>query len=139
MTTDERTVRIGHGIVVGGLTILGVWSFVSFVLDIPAIVHGFQQLSPPLKGTGVAVSIDLRSLRLTWVPVLVCAWGIWKWQRWAQVLTIALCGLILVSLLVAMLLFGTAHFSAYWIARSIGAAAIIVWLILPPVRARFRI
>lgn len=133
----ERTITVGHALVVAGLIVLAVWSLTRFVLGLRTMAGSFVSL-PPIKG-GEALGFSISISALAWIPAFICAWGIWKWRRWGQILVIALCGLLIVLELQGLIFFGRAYLAPSWIATMVVSLVLIVWLSLPPLRTRFRI
>jgi len=76
---------------------------------------------------------------IVWVWILLCAWGILKWQRWAQKLGVALS--VLMLLFIALAAWTAPQFGVVLILEfglvTIIAASVLAWLLLPAVRAEY--
>lgn len=76
---------------------------------------------------------------VAWIPALICAWGILKWRRWAQFLTVVLLALgILLQAAEFATLGAQHHRGTSKLLAIMGALLMIIWLLLPRVRLQFK-
>lgn len=131
----ERVISVGHAIVVTGLLILAIWSLARCVLGLMGVVTALPPVPPanPEEATTFATCTSL----FAWMPLFMCAWGIWKWRRWGRILAIALCGLVIALELEGLILFGETYLASSWIAQMAVSLVLIVWLSSHPVRVKF--
>jgi hypothetical protein len=74
-----------------------------------------------------------------WIPTLMCAWGIFKWRRWARSLGVALSAvdLLLLSFICLSIYRSGAGLYAGWPLMTLIACFILIWLLLPAVRTEY--
>jgi hypothetical protein len=133
-------VRAGHWLIVAFLAVLAAFSFwmlIKSARELPEFVNAVR--TAPATGPGESVGFYIKLRLLLWIPALICAWGVLKWRRWGQALTITLCGLALCLWFMELVLFGRPYLAFHWFATALAATSIILWLSLPQVRSQFRV
>jgi hypothetical protein len=129
-------VRATHFLVVGLLTLFALWMLIKASREVPALVTALRQAAPDLhQGEAQAFFIEISFL--AWIPALLCAWGIWMWRRWAQVLTIVLCGFAILPEIEGLVFFGRPYLARQNLIVACLGMVLAIWLLLPPVRSRF--
>lgn len=130
-------VRVGHWLVLAVLGVFAVWMLVISVPSFPNLFRSLHQVRVPLiEGRG-EVGFDIPAKFIAWIPALLCAWGIWTWRRWGQILTIVFCVLGLLLELAGIISFGHIYLGIVPVSLSAAAVATVVWLLLPSVRVQF--
>ncbi|MGA7916716.1 MAG: hypothetical protein WCA00_15890 [Candidatus Acidiferrales bacterium] len=71
------------------------------------------------------------------VTTIACAWGILSWQLWARYLALFLSTLDLIAAVVGMFFIGTSGTSVALTLALVLVSAIMIWLLLPSVRAEY--
>jgi hypothetical protein len=133
----SKLVNWGHWLITLFLGVLGVWFLAESVRELPQFMKFLRQARS--AGGDFEFGWDLGIGFVAWAPTLLCAWGVHKWWRWGQVLTIVLCGLTLLFYAQGLAFFGRSFLSFQSVSTLLTAALIILWLLLPPVRQRFHV
>jgi hypothetical protein len=129
-------VRAVHFVIVGLLALFAIGMLIKASREAPALITALRQAPPDLhQGEAQAFLIDISFL--AWIPTLLCAWGIWKWRRWAQVLTIVVCGFAILLQIEGAVFWGRPFLAHRNFIIAIVEMALVVWLLLPSVRSRF--
>jgi hypothetical protein len=126
----SKLVTWGHWVVSGVFAALGGRYLVMAFLRIPELIRITR------AGT---FSYSLSGKVVLWVPLLVCAWGLWKWRWWGHVIAISLAGLIALASLLELVsvLVSAQYHTVYWIFVTLLAGGIFLWLLLPEVRTSY--
>ena len=123
----DRIVDWGHWVIA---TLFAVHAILNFNLSLLRVLHS-QHI---LEGLWPSLVKAPSYVPIAGILFLACAWGIFKWRTWAHTLAVVLCA---INLLV--FLFGSSSFHRPILMLSISMtfAAMLVWLLLPSVRAKF--
>lgn len=132
----SKVVDWGHWLITLFLGLLGIWFLLESIRQVPQVVQTVRQARP---AAGEQVGYLLNISFVAWAPALLCTWGLYTWRRWGQVLTIVFCGLAMLFYARGLAIFGTSILSVRWVGTLSGAALIVLWLVLPPVRQRFHV
>jgi hypothetical protein len=132
----SKVVDWGHWLITLFLGLLGVWFLLESIRQVPQVVQTLRQ-ARLAAGEQVGYLLDISFV--AWAPALLCAWGLYAWRRWGQVLTIVFCGLTMLLYAQGLAIFGRSFFSVRWVGTLLAAALIVTWLMLPPVRQRFHV
>lgn len=133
----SKVIEWGHWLITLFLAFLGIWFLLESIRQVPQVVQTLRQARPAGGDTQVGFLLDIRFV--AWAPALLCAWGLYRWRRWGQVLTIVFCGVTMLLYGQGLAFFGRSFFSVRWIGTLLAAALIVSWLMLPPVRQRFHV
>lgn len=131
----SKVVDWGHWLITLFLGFLGMWFLLESIRQVPQVVHTLRQARPTAGEVGYLLDIDF----VSWVPALLCAWGLYTWRRWGQVLTIVFCGLTMLFYARWLAIFGRSILSVRWVGTLSAAVLIVLWLVLPLVRQRFHV
>jgi putative Mn2+ efflux pump MntP len=133
----SKVVDWGHWLITLFLGFLGMWFLLESIRQVPHLAENLRQTRPASGDTQVGFVVDVSFV--AWIPALLCAWGLYTWRRWGQVLTIVFCGLTMLLYAQGLAIFGRSFFSVRWVGTLLAAALIVLWLVLPPVRQRFHV
>jgi hypothetical protein len=126
---ESRLINWGRWLAVAFFAIEGADLFWSTMTSLPRILRQHPQ----------EITYYFVWDTLFWIPTLMCAWGIFKWRRWARSLGIALSALDVLGLSIfCVTIFRSgAGLYAFWPLVTLIACFILVWLLLPVVRMEY--
>jgi hypothetical protein len=127
----SRLVNWGHWATAAFFAALGASLLWSAATGIPRLLRENPREIAYYFVTGAAI----------WVPTLFCAWGIFKWRRWARGLGIVLSALNLVLFGVVILvdppIVREVNYGWVEIVDAICSGLILAWLFVPAVRFEY--
>ena len=74
-----------------------------------------------------------------WMPMLLCAWGIFKWRLWSRKLgtVLSILSLAMLGILVSIEFQHAGPYRGGLLALALINCSVFVWLLLPVVRAEY--
>jgi hypothetical protein len=85
-----------------------------------------------------AYSFVLAHALLIWLPAFLCAWGVFRWRAWARKTGLALSAFFAVAGFGIWIYFRmSGRLDTPLLVGALLAAAVLVWLVSPPVRAEY--
>ncbi len=76
-------------------------------------------------------------LLVPWVAYPACAWGVLRWRRWGQIGAAVLSSLELAVIVAMVAMYGPLSLDRNIILWSALNAGVVIWFVLPPVRAGY--
>ena len=123
----NKLVDWGH---FGVASLFAIGAVLDLNLRLIRVLHGRHILTGLYRGAGASAYF----LPIGTILLFLCAWGIMNWRTWAHTLAIVVCTLnLLLLFLVPRTVTGWISLLAYFFPF----ASILVWLLLPSVRAKF--
>jgi len=130
----SKLVNWGHWLVGGAFAALGLSYFYHASQFVPLLIRILR---------GENLSYYLPASLVLWIPLLLCAWGIWNWKGWGHVLALFLAALALCWCVRWLFYIGLHDFGGRGYIRAeflriiLILVCILAWLLLPAVRHRY--
>jgi len=123
----SRLVNWGHWIVGAVFATWGALDFASIIF----------RLAGRLAPHGDTLAVDTFVQAFAVMIAFICAWGIWTWRRWGQLVALFLCSIGVLAYAIGVYVTWGTEFGRLLIVAEIASLAISIWLLLPPVRAAY--
>jgi hypothetical protein len=88
-------------------------------------------------GSHIRLSYQDYLLVVPWVLYPACAWGVLRWRRWGQMGAVALSSLELAAVIGMVAMYGPLSLDRNIILWSVLNAGVVIWFVLPGVRAGY--
>jgi hypothetical protein len=72
-----------------------------------------------------------------WALYLACAWGVWRWRQWGQIVAIALSAMEIAVVAGITAIYGPLALDRNLMLMAALNCGIVVWLVLPQVRSGY--
>lgn len=122
----SRVANWGHWLVAAFFAFKG---FLFIYENVPHFTHALRNHLP--------LSYQDYLLLVPWVAYPACAWGVLRWRAWGQIGAVTL-SLLEIAVIVGMVsIFGAASLDLNIILWSAANAGVVIWFVLPTVRAGY--
>lgn len=125
----SKVVNWGHWVVAALFAALGLDFVWNGILGVPRL----------LREHPTDITYRFVSDALIWITILICAWGVFKWRRWARPLGIVWSAFWIVAISVgfSMRVESGLRSNVDWLLSVLIGCSVLVWFFLPAVRSEY--
>ena len=125
----SKVVNWGHWVVAALFAALGLDLVWEGILAVPSL----------LREHPTDITYRFVSDALIWITILICAWGIFKWRRWARPLGIvwSVFWVVAISVGFSMPVESGLRSNLNWLLFVLIGCSVLVWFFLPAVRSEY--
>jgi len=125
----SKIVNWGHWVVAALFGALGLDFAWKGILGVPGLIREHP----------TDITYRFVSDALIWITILICAWGIFKWRRWARPLGIVWSAFWVVTISVgfSMRVQSDLRSNLNWLLWVLIGCSVLVWFFIPAVRSEY--
>ena len=125
----SKIVNWGHWVVGAVFAALGFDLVWKSILGVPSL----------LREHPTDITYRFVSDALMWITILICAWGIFKWRRWARPLGIVWSAfwVVAISMEFSMGVRSDLRSNLNWLLWVLIGCSVLVWFFIPAVRSEY--